>query len=126
MSQLDDDLQGNVLGERATFVYTTDQGVQYNMVQDSSVGVAVGNVLSTNAALPTLKTSDSRPIRPRYILLEGQTEPEKKKRVVIGAPDNSLVAGASTNVSINAVDYRVTTIRGEGRARLRVQPEPED
>lgn len=120
--QLDDDNQGNVLGERVTFVYETDNGVTYNITQDASVGVACGNVLSTNAAPPTLKTSQTRPIRPRYVLLEGQTEPEKRKKVIIGDPANPLVSGAQLTVSINAVTYRVATVRGEGRNRLRVQP----
>lgn len=121
-NQLDDDNQGNVLGERTTFVYTDNRGTVWNMTQDSSVAVAVGNVLSTDATPPLLPLGGDRPFRPRYILLEGQTEPEKKKKVYIGSATNPLFLGTTTTVSINAVTYRVTRPVGEQRPIPRVQP----
>lgn len=121
-NQLDDDTQGNVLGERVTFVYTANNGQVYNMVQDASVGVAVGNVLSTDADADIVSASERRGLKLRYINVEGQTEPEKKKRIVIGSPTNPLFTGAATTVSINSVTFRVQTIVGERRSTLRVQP----
>lgn len=124
-NQLDDDNQGNILGERATFVYVTNGGVSYNITQDASVAVAVGNALSTDASAPILRASQRRGIRARYVLLEGQTAPEKKKRVIIGSPTNPLMTGTQLEVSINAETYRVTQTVGELVNRLRVQPAPE-
>lgn len=121
-NQLEDDTQGNVLGERVTFVYTANNGQVYNMVQDASVGVAVGNVLSTDADADIVSASERRGLKLRYINVEGQTEPEKKKRIVIGSPTNPLFTGAATTVSINSVTFRVQTIVGERRSTLRVQP----
>jgi len=120
--QLDDDTQGNILGERVTFVYTANNGDVYNMTQDASVGVAVGNVLSTDAEPDQLSVNGTKPVRPRYILVEGQTEPEKKKRIVIGSPTNPLVTGAATSVSINGVTFRVSFVGAEQRRLPRVQP----
>lgn len=121
-NQLVDDNLGNVLGERATFVYTSNAGVVYNIVQDASVAIAVGNVLSTDAQPAVIPLSGTRPLRCRYILVEGQTEPEKKKRIVIGSASNPLVTGAATTVSINGVLFRVTFVGAEQRRLPRVQP----
>lgn len=122
MAQFTDDTVGNVLGERATFNYQTDAGVLYNMTQDSTVASAVGNDESTNANLPTIQVSAKRPIKPRYVILEGVDNPEIRKRVVIGAADNALMLGTTNTVALNGINLRVATIRGEGRTKLKVAP----
>ena len=115
--QLIDDAVGNVLGERATFVYTTDGGVAHNMTQDNGNGVAVGNVLSTDADAPILRTSQARPIKPRYVLLQGPGG-TRRKRVVIGAVGNGIFDGGTASVTINGVLYTVVTRVGERNSRL--------
>ena len=121
-----EDAVGNALGPRATFVYESDQGVSYNFTADRSVGLAAGNVLSTNAGLPILKTSQTRPIKPRYILIVDTDEPTKRKRVVIGDPANSLFASnANSTVTINSETFSVTGRVGEKRSTLKVEAAPE-
>lgn len=114
--QRDDDTQGNVLGERGTFVYTSDDGTVYNLTQDVSVAAGVGNVVSNSTVPGKLTTSQRIGIKARYVLLEGVTEPNKKKRVVIGNPASAIYTGQNTTVTINQTQYRVATIVGERRS----------
>lgn len=121
-----EDNAGNVLGPRGTFTYETDQGVTYNITQDRSVGEAVGNTISTNAALPVLPISATKPIKPRYILVVDSDEPTKRKKIVIGDPTNSLFASAaSATVTINGETFEVTGRVGEKRSTLRLTPAPD-
>ena len=120
MAQLIDDVVGNVLGERATYVYTTDGGVAHNMTQDAGNADAVGNVLSAAAGNPILRTSQARPIRPRYVLLQGPGTGQRRKKVVIGAVGNALFDGTTATVTINGVVYTVVTRVGERNSRLKL------
>jgi hypothetical protein len=117
------DTVGNRLGPRATFEYTDDSLLDYNISPDRSVGLAMGNALATDADLPVLRATQSRPIAPRYILLALQSDPAIKKRAIISTADNTLFAsnGAST-VTINSVVWIVTGRVGERRFPLRLTP----
>lgn len=118
--QLIDDSVGNVLGERGVFVYTDDAGNAYNMTQDASNAAAVGNVVATLANAPVIRTSQARPIKPRYILLSDTATGLRRKKVVIGASNNALFAGVTGTVIINGVDYQVVTRVGERQSRPRL------
>ncbi len=106
------DSVGNRLGARATFVYTTDSLEEVAYQGDRSVGLACGNVLATNPGRPT--SVNSKYLRGRYVLLQAVADPMVKKKVVIGAVDNTLFAGdASQVVNINGVDFETTGRVGE-------------
>lgn len=122
--QLIDDTQGNVLGERATFVYQSETGQSYNMILDNSVGAGVGNQLSSDATLPGLSASAQRPIRPRYINVEDVATGLIKKRIVICSPTNAFFTGTDTTLTINGTNFIVTSSRGEQRVRYKVATAP--
>lgn len=111
--QLDDDAQGNILGERETFIYTTNAGVDYNIVQDGSVSRGAGNTISASLQNPTLAASQKRPIKPRYILVSDGASSLKRKRVIIGDPANPLFTGASSTFIANGTSFTVRTRVGE-------------
>ena len=115
--------EGNVLGPRGTFTYEAGNGVTYNISLDRSVSLAVGNALSTNAALPVITSSGVIPLSPRYILIKSVDEPSKRKRVIIGDPTNSMFASAaSSNVTINGEVFVVTGRVGEKSRTLPIDP----
>jgi len=118
--QLLDDTVGNVLGERATYVYTTDGGVAHNMTQDAGNATGVGNVLSADADAPILRTSQARPIKPRYILVAGPGTGLRRKKVVIGSATNTAFNGTDSTVTINTVVYTIVTRVGERNSRLKI------
>ena len=118
--QLLDDTQGNVLGERETFAYTSETGQVYNMVLDNSVGAGVGNPYSTDSTLPGLSASAKRPLRPRYINVQDVATGLIKKRIVICKPDNSFYQGTDTTLTINGTAFVVTSSRGEERIRYQL------
>lgn len=122
--QLIDDTAGNVLGERRTFVYTSETGQQFNMELDNSVGAGVGNPYSSDATLPGLSASAKRPIRPRYINVEDVATGNIKKRIVICNPTNAFYQGTDTTLTINGTEFVVTSSRGEDRARYKVEAAP--
>lgn len=122
--QLIDDTSGNVLGERRTFEYVSETGQSYNMVLDNSVGAGVGNAYSSDASLPGLSASAQRPIRPRYINVEDVATGNIKKRIVICSPSNAFYQGTDTTLTINGVDFVVTSSRGEQRIRYKVEAAP--
>ncbi len=118
-----DDTSGNVLGRRGTFVYESDTGISYNVSLDRSVSTAVQNDLSTNGQLPVLRASQSFPLKPRYILVERNDDPSITKRIIIGDIENALYqSSAPSPVTINGVQYTVTTRVGERRSVLKVDP----
>lgn len=122
--QLIDDTSGNVLGERATFAYTSETGQVYNMVLDNSVGAGVGNPYSTDASLPGLSASAQRPIRPRYINVEDVATGNIKKRIVVCNPSNAFFQGTDSTLTINGVEFVVTSSRGEQRVRYKLAVPP--
>lgn len=122
--QLTDDNLGNVLGERRTYIYESDDGTQYNMDVDNSIHVTVGNTPSTDGSLPGLKVNQKRPLQPRYILAESVAEPEIKKRIVIGDRDNPLFLGTTSRFTANGTEFRVTSSNGEKRQRYDVLTAP--
>lgn len=122
--QLTDDNLGNVLGERRTYLYTADNGTQYNMDVDNSIAVAVNNTPSTDANLPGLRVNQKRPLQPRYILAESAADPEIKKRIVIGSATNPLFVGTTSTFTANGVAFRVTSSNGEKRKRYEVLSTP--
>ncbi len=106
------DTVGNRLGPRAVFEYETDSLETVSYVGDRSVGLACGNTLATNPGRPT--SVNSRYLRGRYILLQQVSDPTIKKRVIIGASDNTLFAGdSSQTVTINSVQFATTGRVGE-------------
>lgn len=117
------DTVGNRLGPRGTFVYTSDSLVEYNISLDRSVSIAVGNTLSTDAALPNVRASGNRPIEPRYFLLALTATPTIKKKAIVCDADNTTFAadGAST-LTINGVSWTVTGRVGEKRSSVRLTP----
>lgn len=120
-----EDSEGNVLGPRGTFTYQGTNGVTYNITLDRSVATAVGNTLSTNAALPRVTASGTVPLSPRYILVQSKDEPSKRKRVVIGDIANSLFASAAASeVTINGEVFVVTGRVGEKSSALTVDEVP--
>lgn len=114
-----EDTAGNVLGKRATFVYTTDGSEDVVFQQDRSVGLAVGNVLATSSTRPT--SVNGKYLRGRYLLLQGKDDPSLKKRVIVGKIDNSsFAAEGSTEITINGVVFVTTGKVGEAVTFLRV------
>jgi len=114
-----EDTVGNVLGKRATFVYTTDGNEEVVFTQDRSVGLAVGNVLATTAQRPT--SVNGRYLRGRYLLVQGKTDPSLKKRITVGKIDNSAFAAeGSTEITINGTVFVTTGRVGEAVSFLRV------
>lgn len=115
--QLIDDAVGNVLGEREVFTYTDDAGTVYNVTQDAGNGDAVGNERSSVANRPVLRTSQARPIKPRYVLLRDTATQNKSKKVVIGSRTNPIFTGTDATVTINGTEYQVVTRVGERQSR---------
>ena len=115
------DTVGNRLGPRGTYLYVSDSSVSYNVSLDDSVATAIGNTLSTNAAFPVLKATQRRPISPRYVLLQLQSDPAVSKRVIVGDVDNALwTSSAASTVTINGVAYTITGRVGERRSALKI------
>lgn len=115
------DTVGNRLGERAVFEYTTDSLEVVSYVADRSVGLAVGNPLATSPGRPT--SVNSRYLQGRYILLQLQSDPTVKKRVVIAEADNTLFAAdSSSTVTINSVVWQTTGRVGERVSFLAASP----
>jgi hypothetical protein len=107
------DSVGNLLGQRAVFVYTTDGGEVYNVSLDQSVATAVGNSQSS-ANNPSIRATGRRPFQLRYILCALQTNPAVTKRVIVGNPGNLLFArDVAGELTINAVVWDITGRVGE-------------
>jgi len=116
---------GNRLGPRKTFVYESDSIISYNIQLDESVATACGLAASTNGSLPILRATQKWPLKPRYIILALESDPNVTKRAIIGTNDNSLYASnGPTVVVINGVNWVVTTRVGERRSVLTVDPPP--
>lgn len=114
------DTVGNRLGPRGTFDYESDAGVSYIMQLDKSVATAMGNIESTDVSLPVLPASQSRPLRPRYVLLQLQTDAKVSKKAIVGDPENALwTSNAASTVSINGVSWTITGRVGEARSVLK-------
>lgn len=122
--QLVDDAEGNVLGERETFVYTTDAGVARNIVLDGSVSRAAGNTISASLAPPSLPASQKRPLKPRYVLVSDGETGNKRKRIIIGSITNPLFTGASSTFTANGTAYTVRTRVGERTSAPRLSAAP--
>lgn len=122
--QLTDDNQGNVLGERKTFLYTSDRGTQYNMDLDNSLGLPVGNTPSTDGSLDAISATGTLPLKPRYINVVATNDDSIRKRIVIGSPTNPLFLGTTSTFTANGVEFTVLSSRGEQRPRLRVLSTP--
>lgn len=117
------DMVGNRLGQRATFVYTTDSLEEVAYTGDRSVGLAVGNILATNPGRPT--SINNRYLRGRYVLLQLVSDSAVRKRVNIGAVDNVLFAGDSAQtVNINGVAWTTTGRVGEAVSFLTAETAP--
>lgn len=115
------DTVGNRLGPRATFVYTTDGGVDYNIVLDESVSTAVGNPRSSQPLLPVLKASQSRPIQPRYFRVQLESDPRVTKSIIVCNPEAlNWINSGSTGITINAVRFIITARIGEQRSSPKV------
>lgn len=117
------DTVGNRLGPRAVFTYETDALEVVSYVADRSVGLACGNVLSENPGRPI--SVNSRYLRARYVLLQLESDPTVKKKVIIGDRENTLFAGdSSQEVTINSVVWQTTGRVGEAVSFLAAS-EPE-
>lgn len=112
---------GNLLGPRATFVYTDDGGTDHNIVLDASVSQAVGNPRSTQPLLRVLKASQSRPIKPRYYRAQLVSNAKITKSIICCNPDalNWKNTGA-VNITINGVAWTITARIGEQRQSPKV------
>lgn len=118
-----EDTVGNILGVRGVFIYTSDSSVNYNINLDRSVSLAVGNELSTNGAFPIIRASGRRPISPRYLLCQQNSDPRVKKRIIVGDLVNSVfLSSAATQITINNVPFTVTGRVGEKRSTLVLTP----
>lgn len=114
------DTVGNRLGSRGTFDYESDTGTEYVISLDKSVSAAVGNVESADVDKPVIRASQSRPIRPRYILLQLKSNPSVTKRAIIGDIANALwTSNAASEVTINSVVFVITGRVGEARSVLK-------
>ncbi len=115
------DSVGNLLGQRGTFIYTTDALEDVLITQDRSVGLAVGNPLATETGRPT--SVRSRYLEGRYILCQAQDDPRIKKRIVVCTPDSSIfLADSSQEILINARIFVTTGRVGEKASFLRLTP----
>lgn len=111
---------GNRLGKRAAFDYETDDGESVLMVQDESVGLAIGNIKATEAQRAT--SVNSKYLRGRYVLLQLKSDPNVKKKVVVGDSTNAIFAADSTtDVTINGVVWATTGRVGEAVTFLQVE-----
>lgn len=119
------DTVGNRLGPRATFIYTTDSGVDFNISLDESVSEAVGNPRSTQALLPVIRASQSRPIQPRYFRVQLASDSRVTKSIICCDPTalNWINNNAAT-ITINNVAYIITARIGEQRSVLKVDAPP--
>lgn len=122
--QLTDDNLGNVLGERRTYVYTSDRGTQYNVDLDNSLAVAVNNTPSTDDSLDGLSVTGQLPLAPRYLNVVATNDDTIRKRVIITSPTNPLFTGASSSFTANGIAFTVLSSRGERRPRFRVLSNP--
>lgn len=122
--QLIDDTQGNVLGERRTYRYISDNGTEYNVDLDNSIAVAVGNTPSTTPDLDVLSVSGTRPLAPRYVNVVATADDNIRKRVVITSPTNPLFTGTTSTFTANGIGFTVLSSRGEKRPRLRTLTVP--
>lgn len=115
------DTVGNLLGERGTFVYTTDTGETVNFSQDRSVGLAVGNTLATTSTRPV--SVNNKYLQGRYVLAQLEDNPRVKKRIVIGSPTAaSFDTETSTTLIINGQNFVTTGRVGEKASFLRLTP----
>lgn len=120
-----EDTVGNINGPRATFVYINDSSVNYNITLDRSVALAIGNDLSTNAALPVLRATGKRPLEPRYLLLQLKSDPSVRKKAFCGDYTNSnFLSSAATDVTINGVVWTIIGRVGEKRSTLVIDAVP--
>ncbi len=118
------DAVGNRNGPRAVFVYETDSVKTRNLIQDESVGLAIGNTKSTDGEVDILRASGKRPIEPRYILLALKSDTSVRKRAIVGKNDNTLFAAdGPSEVTINSVVWVVTGRVGEKRSTVFVEDE---
>lgn len=122
--QLIDDTQGNVLGERETFLYTSDNGRQYNMDLDNSLSLPVGNSPSTDASLDAVNATATRPFKPRYINVVASNDDNIRKQIVVCSATNPLFVGTASTFTANGVEFTVLSSVGERRSRLRTLSAP--
>jgi hypothetical protein len=108
-------MPGNLLGNRAWYLYTADNGNQYSYLTDQDLATAVGATLNDeNQTLP-------RGLRPRGV--NCQDADGNKKFVIVPSTTSTVwTADGSSTLSIDNKNFTVTSKRGE---RVRIPNNPE-
>ena len=103
---------GNRLGPRAYFNYTTDDDDARMVLLDRSVGLALGNSLST-ISKTTIPRTAKRPYVLRTVLLEDPISGARKEVVIGNRNSTFMTQDVAVNVQINGVAYNVIGRKGE-------------
>lgn len=103
-------MAGNTLGPRGYYTYTSDSGVNYNILTDTDLATAMGLTpgVSGNPQLP-------RRFYPRIVYAEATIGGRLvRKRLVAGTNDNTVYAAeGSTTVTVDGQTFTTTGRRGE-------------
>lgn len=98
-------MPGNRLGQRGRFLYTADDGVDYNYLTDLDLGSAMG------AGFAPFGTPDlPRLLTPRYVLAEASDG--AKKKVIAPTVDNTAYLSGGT-VTVDGETFQITGRVGE-------------
>lgn len=100
--------QGQTLGPRRYFGYTSDSGDQYSLLLDETLGVIGGMELNDTSPPPP------RRFRPRGVYVEAIVAGTKVRKFIATEADVSLYrTDSSASVPIDGVTFSTTGRRGE-------------
>jgi len=99
---------GNTLGVRAYFAYTSDSGDVYSIQLDESLGLAAG------LTKDVLSSAAPRRFEPRCVWLEATVDGRKvRKRLVCNSDFASYDTEQTSTVTVEGVAFQVTGRTGE-------------
>ena len=117
--------EGQYLGSRQTYIYTSDNLDEYFLVTDETLGDLAGTGL-TAATTGSSASPMPKRFKPRIVHWEAN-DGSKRKRIICGKNDASLYAdNKSATLTIDGIAGRTTGRVGEKMTYMRLGEPPAD
>lgn len=104
--------EGQFSGTRGTYVYTSDNAVDYNVTLDDTLGSVAGNGL---VVATTANSGQEKPGRliPRVVFWQGELDGRIVRKEIVCNASGTLYGDTSSALTIDGVDGFITGRRGE-------------
>lgn len=108
--------QGQFLGPRGQYVYTSETGAQYVLTLDADLAGLSGTLTAFNPAAPGAAIVIPKRFTPRGVYWQGTATgyTTKRKFIVVGGPTDPIYdISAPTSLTIDGIAGKITGRRGE-------------